>query len=295
MKIVTIQFYLLNSARNPPSRYFKCENSYSIKYFWIMINMPSLGLDKLLTVRNVAVITLIVGLIIGYQASEMIASPKITNLEEQLQAKNNEISSLQSQLNVIQSNLTEVYELYIELRDNSVNKTIYNNLIQSYNEQSKEFEEAEARIKQLETLSGQLFTENQLLTDKYDRLLENYNEIRVLSYTSYVVNGLQINLTVSKSEYISNVPVKGTLSIQYLDGRPFNGYFSLTVWSDYYSSGKSTDLLLILGETDYTVDIPFSQGPGNYYLKLSAIKNLSKVDMASYSQLNAYRIKLFMG
>lgn len=264
--------------------------------------MSSTSFGKFINVRNVAVIAILIGLLVGYQANDLIISPRIKSLEDQLNTKTVEVSTLQSQVATLQSNVTQIMSdlrdvtnEYNNLKDNSVPKTDYNQLNQKYEDQSQSLTEAEARIVELETLGGQLLTEKNALSASYQDLLAKYNSIRLLPWTYFVVNGLEVNLTVSTNNYDGNAPIDGTMKINYVDGKPFKGSFTLTLWSDFYGTGNPSGTYTINGASSYVFSYPFTSGPGKYSLKVTSIKDVSGADMASFEQLLAYKIQLLRG
>jgi hypothetical protein len=257
--------------------------------------MSSTSFGKFINIRNVAVIAIIVGLLVGYQANDLIVSPRITSLEDQLNTKTVEVTvaALQANVTKIMSDLRDVTDAYNSLKDNSVPKTDYNELNQKYEAKSQSLTEAEARIVELETLGGQLLTEKNTLSASYQDLLAKYNSIRLLPWTYFVVNGLEVNLTVSTSNYDGNSPIEGTMKINYVeDGKPFKGSYTLTLWSDFYGTGNPSGTYTINGASSFVFSYPFTSGPGKYSLKVSSIKDTSGADMASFEQLLQFKIQL---
>ena len=251
---------------------------------------------KLFSTTNLVTLALIVGLGSGFYANYTLTNPKINGLTSDLEQKTSQVASLQNELSALQANytealseLTQVTQSYNDLASNSVALSEYEELGESYQELSSELEE-------LQLTNQVLVNENHDLSIEYVKLMEKYNELRVLPWTYFVVNNLRVNLTVTSNTYASNVvPVEGTISIRYLDGRPFNGQVKLMVWSDFYRSGKQSPTITVPGYTSYSIESAFIHGPGNYYILVSVIEELSGADVATYNDLLNYRIALQMG
>ncbi|MCW4049043.1 MAG: hypothetical protein NWE89_04825 [Candidatus Bathyarchaeota archaeon] len=259
-------------------------------------------MDKIFSLKNMAVVSLIIGLIVGYQVNNMLISPRLDAVETELQEKNAEATSLQAllesqeeQLTSFQENLTEVSGRYEDLVENSVSREEYDDLSEAYDELTVELEEAETRVELVEELASDLMTEVQALSGDYQELLQKYNEIRVLSWTSYVVNGLRVNLTVTTNNYNTNLPVHGSISIRYLDGTPFIGTFKLSLLNQFRTSGKSSEFFPVNGEGDFVFDYPFISGTGTYFLRVSSIVDGMGEEAAGIGEVGSYEIQLTMG
>jgi hypothetical protein len=250
---------------------------------------------KLFSTTNLVILALIVGLGSGFYANYTLTNPKINGLTSDLEQKTSQVASLQTQLGALQTNytealseLTQVTQSYNDLAGNSVTLSEYEGLEESYQDVSSELEE-------LQLTNQALVNENHDLSIEYVKLMEKYNELRVLSWTYFIVNNLRVNLTVTSNTYQSNTPITGTINIRYLSGSPFTGKITLLVWSDYYGNGKTSSTITVSGFTQYTIDAPFISGPGIYYLLVSNIKDSSGKDVATYNDLLNYRISLQMG
>jgi len=250
---------------------------------------------KLFSTTNLVILALIVGLGSGFYANYTLTNPKINGLTSDLEQKTSQVASLQTQLGALQANytealseLTQVTQSYNDLAGNSVAKSEYEELEESYQDMSSELEG-------LQLTNQILVSENHDLSIEYVKLMEKYNELRVYSWTYFEVNNLRVNLTVTSNTYPSNTPITGTVNIRYLNGSPFTGRITLLVWSDYYRNGKTSPTITVSGSTQYTIDAPFISGPGTYYLLVSNIKDLSGTDIATYNDLLNFRVTLQMG
>jgi len=251
---------------------------------------------KLFSTTNLVILALIIGLGSGFYANYSLTTPRIEGLTSDLAQKTSQVGSLQDELIAVRANYTETLsglmiltQQYEDLSSNSVSLSEYQELQDSYDEASNE-------IETLQSVNQAIVNENRELSLEYLRLMEKYNELRVLPWTYFIVNNLKVNLTVTSNTYASNVvPVEGTISIKYLDGRPFNGQVKLMVWSDFYRSGKQSPTLTVPGYTGYSMESAFIHGPGKYFILVSIIEDLSGADVATYNDLLNYRISLQMG
>ena len=251
---------------------------------------------KLFSTTNLVVLALIVGLGSGFYTNYTLTNPKINGLTSDIEQKTNQVTSLQTQLGELQANytealseLTQVTQRYNDLVGNSIALSEYEELEESYQELSSELEE-------LQLTNQVLLNENHDLSIEYVKLMEKYNELRVLSWTYFVVNNLRVNLTVTSNTYPSNIPITGTVNIMYLNGSPFTGRIQLLVWSDYFKNGKTSPTITVSGSTQYSIEAPFPTSvPGTYYLLVSNIEDLSGTDIATYNDLLNFRVTLQMG
>jgi len=264
---------------------------------------------KLLSPWNIAVVTLIVGLILGYQVNDVLMSGKIDDLQETIDGQSATISSLEQQVAVLHENYTQVQgeleqvtEAYETLQDGAVLRTVYDELLENYEEAVQELEEAKDMVSELEDEVSDLDHQLSELEDEYYelqvsyfKLWKEYNEIKVLSWTYFVVEGLEVNLTVNKLEYELNSNIDGTITINHLGGEPFNGTFQLRAWNEYLSIGSSSAEKDIYGEAEYTFVNPFKFGAGSYSLRISSIKDADGNVLASTTQLSDYSIDLQVG
>jgi hypothetical protein len=235
---------------------------------------------KLFSTTNLVVLALIVGLGSGFYTNYTLTNPKINGLTSDIEQKTNQVTSLQTQLGELQANY---------LVGNSIALSEYEELEESYQELSSELEE-------LQLTNQVLLNENHDLSIEYVKLMEKYNELRVLSWTYFVVNNLRVNLTVTSNTYPSNIPITGTVNIMYLNGSPFTGRIQLLVWSDYFKNGKTSPTITVSGSTQYSIEAPFPTSvPGTYYLLVSNIEDLSGTDIATYNDLLNFRVTLQMG
>ncbi|HEX9914280.1 MAG TPA: hypothetical protein VGB32_05115 [Candidatus Bathyarchaeia archaeon] len=250
---------------------------------------------KLFSTTNLVTLALIVGLGSGFYVNYTLTNPKINGLTSDLEQKTSLVASLQTQLGALQANytealgeLTQVTQSYNDLAGNSIALSEYEELEESYQDMSNELEE-------LQLTNQILVDENHDLSIEYVKLMEKYNELRVPSWTYFVVNNLRVNLTVTSNTYPYNIPITGTVNIRHLNGSPFTGRIQLLVWSDYWKNGKTSPTITVSGSTQYSIEAPFNSGPGTYYLLVSNIEDLSGTDIATYNDLLSFRVKLQMG
>lgn len=261
-------------------------------------------------------VALVLGIVVGYGVNDVITSPKIGSLREEIENKNNQIISLQTTIDLLEENitslmvsLTDLTELYDNLAENTVPKSQYDALATEHQELTVDYialeedyialEEdyiaLEVRSSSLESIIEELTEENQELLDEYEELLVKYTEIRVLSWTYFEAHSLSVNLTTTTTTYDKNKPIIGSISIYHEDNQPFNGTIKLILWSNYYSSGIKSDKFSVYGKTNYSFSYPFIQGPGIYYLRVSEIIDAEGDTVVTYYEAKEYSIKITMG
>ncbi len=246
---------------------------------------------------------------LGYQVNDVLSSGKISSIQETVDEQSAMVTALEHQVAVLQENYTKVQddlaqvtEVYEVLQNNAVLRSIYDELLEDYEDASQELDDATGRVSELEDQVSDLEYEVDAFEEEYDELQESYfklwseyNKIRVLSWTYFVVNGLEVNLTTTKIKYDTNTNVEGMIRIHHLNEEPFNGTFELRVWSDYLGAGSSLSEKLIYGEAEYTFVNPFLFGAGSYSLRVSSIKDAEGNVVASSTQLKDYSIDIQVG
>lgn len=254
-------------------------------------------------------VALVLGIVVGYGVNDVITSPKIGSLREEIENKNNQITSLQTTIDLLEENitslmvsLTDLTELYDNLAENTVPKSQYDALATEHQELTVDYDALEedyialeAQSSSLESIIEELTEENQELLDEYEELLVKYTEIRVLSWTYFEAHSLSVNLTTTTTTYDKNKPIIGSISIYHEDNQPFNGTINLILWSDYYSNGIKSDKFSVYGKTNYSFYYPFIQGPGIYYLRVSEIIDAEGDTVVTYYEAKEYSIKITMG
>ena len=268
----------------------------------------SAGARKLFNPWNIALVTLIVGLMLGYQVNDVLSSGKINSFQETIDDQSATITALEQQVAVlhenytkVQDDLAQVTEVYEILQNNAVLRSIYDELLEDYDDATQELDDANDMVSELEDQVSDLEYQVNELEEEYDELQESYfklwdeyNKIRVLSWTYFVVNGLEVNLTTTKLEYETNTNIEGTIRIHHVGGEPFNGTFVLNLRSDFYGAGTSSGEKQIYGEAEYTFKNPFIFGTGTYALSISTIKNAEGNVVAGIAQLREYSIEINM-
>lgn len=264
---------------------------------------------KLFNPWNIALVTLLVGLMLGYQVNDVLSSGKINSFQETVDDQSATITALEQQVAVlhenytkVQGDLAQVMEVYEILQNNAVLRSIYDELLEDYEDASQELDDADDMVSELEDQVSDLEYEVNELEEEHDELQESYfklwneyNKIRVLSWTYFVVNGLEVNLTTTELKYEANTNVEGTIRIHHVNGEPFNGTFVLRVWSNILSVGSSSTEKQIYGEAEYTFVNPFKFGAGSYSLRVSTIKDAEGNVVAGSTQLKDYSIDMQVG
>ena len=269
----------------------------------------SVGARKLFNPWNIAVVTLLVGLMLGYQVNDVLSSGKISSFQETINDQSATITALEQQVAAlhenytkVQDDLAQVTEVYETLQNNAVLRNIYDELLEDYEDTTQELNDANDMVSELEDQVSDLEYHVNDLEGEYDELQESYiklwseyNKIRVLSWTYFIVNGLEVNLTTTRLEYESNTNIEGTIRIHHVGGEPFNGTFVLRVWSDILGVGSSSTEKQIYGEAEYTFANPFKFGAGSYVLRVSTIKDAEGNVIASSTELKDYSIDIQVG
>lgn len=234
-------------------------------------------------------IALVLGIAVGYGVNNVITSPKIGSLREEIENRNDQITSLQSNIDLLEENVTS-------LMASSARAAIeHQALIANYDALEESYIRLKAQSSSLESVIEELTEENQELLDENEKLLDKYTEIRGPSWTYFEAHGLRVNLTTTTTTYDQNKPIMGSISIYHEDNWPFNGTFILMLWSDFYSTGRTSDEISIYGNADYSLNNPFFLGPGIYYLRLSEIKDDEGKTVVTAFEVKEYRIKMTMG
>ena len=191
--------------------------------------------------------------------------------------------------------LAQVTQQYNDLTTSSVTRAEYEELEEDYENLLGAYQDQTEELALLQATYQDLVASNAELSAEYQKLEAKYNALRMVPWTAFTVKNLRVNLTVTTNDYYSNVPITGTISIHYLDGRPYNGRAQLLVWSDYYGNGIPSPVFTVPGTAQYTVEAPFTQGPGKYFLLVASIKDQSGNEIVSYNDLLMYRVSLLMG
>lgn len=231
-------------------------------------------------------IALVLGIAVGYGVNNVITSPKIGSLREEIENRNDQITSLQSNIDLLEENVTSLMASHARAAIE------HQALIANYDALEENYIALKAQSSSLESVIEELTEENQELLDENEKLLDKY---RVLSWTYFEAHGLRVNLTTTTTTYDQNSAIMGSISIYHEDNWPFNGTFILQLWSDFYSTGKTSDEISIYGNADYSLNLPFWLGPGTYYLRVSEIKDDEGKTVVTAFEVKEYRIKIMMG
>ena len=230
--------------------------------------------------KHIISLSLAAGLIIGYWFHATINVSKIENIYAELDEQEDRYLSLLYNYGVVQENYislkgnyTDITEQYYDLIENTVSTIEHDALLDDYNTLSYQINYLEENVSQLETQIDDLLSKNEELRGKYLLLLSKYYERKVLSWTFMEVQGLTVNLTSAKNDYMTNEDIEGTINIYYINDEPFNGTVKLILWNEYLKIGTISVKLSIYGKTDYVFDNPFFTGPGAYTLGISEIRD----------------------
>jgi uncharacterized membrane-anchored protein YhcB (DUF1043 family) len=253
---------------------------------------------KVFSTQVLASLALIIGLVAGYAVNDYLTAPQLEELEQktaQLEELQSEYNQLQEDYETLEENFTDLRQDYETLQATTVSASQYNSVVEDNQELREENHELEENLGQVQQELVDTNIAKEQLQSEYTKLLEKYNEIRVLSWTFFIVDNIEVNLTTAKNEYNSIEDILGTMEISYLNGDPFNGTFSLLLWSDYYVQGTPSDVYTIYGETDYIFEEPFLSQTGSYSLRVREIKDAEGNVIAAYSDLLNYSIPIQLG
>lgn len=253
---------------------------------------------KIFSTKVLVSLALIIGLVLGYSINDVLTAPKIEELQDktrQLEDLQEACNQLQGSYDSLEENHTSLMDDYETLKATSVPVSQYNSLSDGYQELERENEGLNDELDQLQEELIETNMAKDLLQTEYTRLLEKYNEIRVLSWTFFIVKQIEVNLTTVKNEYQVVENIAGTMKMTYLNGEPFNGTFSLILWKVSPGVGVTSEPFQIYGETDYVFVDSFRSGPGSYKLRVYEIKDHEGNRIASYSDLVDYSIPISLG
>jgi uncharacterized coiled-coil protein SlyX len=260
--------------------------------------------------KLVAVASIILGLFLGFYVNNTFLSrPRIETLTNQTIQQQEAIDGLGDKLATLRSEIDALEALNSELEENSVPMGIHDALQDEADAKDARIAELEAQMEELDgsvdDLEGQLATlEDQLdtLGDDYtallrdhDRLQERFDEVYNPGYVEFTANGLDFNLTVTKTSFESHIPIVGTVSIRHGDGSLFEGIFKLRITKVYLNLGTTSDEFYIHGETDYSWSGAFISGAGSYRLSISEVLDSQGGQAVPSTELRANYISIFIG
>jgi len=253
--------------------------------------------EKTLKIANTSlIVVLVLGMVVGYGLNLAITSPKIGRLREEIENKNNQITSMQSTIELFEENMTSLMVSLIDLTElYDARATELQELTVDFDALEVDYIALEAQSASLESVIEEVTEENQELLNEYEKLFRKFTEIRVQPWTYFEAHGLRVNLTTTTTTYDENKPIIGSISIYHEDNEPFKGTIYLTLWSEYYSNGKSSDEFSVYGKTNYSFNYPFVQGPGIYYLRVREIIDEDGDKVVTSYEVDEYRIKITMG
>jgi uncharacterized membrane-anchored protein YhcB (DUF1043 family) len=233
---------------------------------------------KIFSTQVLVSLALIVGLVLGYSINDFLTAPKIAELEEkatQLEELQADYNQLQSDYDTLEENHTTLREDYDTLQATTVPSSQYNSLMEDHQELQDENDELTTEIDDLQEELEDSDKARAELQSQYTKLLEMYNEIRVLSWTFFIVDNIEVNLTTAKNEYTSIEDITGSTTMYYTSGEPFNGSFSLILWKVSPPQGVTSDRFEIYDAITLPSASLISRTL-NSYLPAPPIKGLSK-------------------
>ena len=193
----------------------------------------SVTLIMLLGVSNLWLFTTVTSL----QANKTALTSQINDSQTQLNAKNNQIQTLQIQI----SNLSD------------------------------RIEELEAQLQSKLTQINALNESYTKLQRQYEGLLFHYNLLNGPTSNFTTIQDLQITLRTHRTTYYYKDPLSGNVTMTYLNGTQFEGSFDLFV--TLIGGGRSGARFYIKnGFADFVYGPPaFIYGPGTYSVKIGWI------------------------
>jgi len=244
--------------------------------------------------KLIAVITLIIGLVVGvYFDNAILNKPRIESLTQTISDQDSSINNLETQLETLQNDYDSLQNDYDQL----------------YTESQQQIDEVEDTVAQLEnqidSLLGSVDTLESLVSERtleiveleesLDRLQRKYDEVNNPLFTAFTINDLFINLTVTTDSYRDNSPVTGSVTITDSNGGIFIGSFKLTLIKVYPNIGTPSEFYDIQGSKTFTWSNPFVLGSGTYRLSLSEVKDSIGNTLLTSLQLKPYGIYIFLG
>lgn len=248
--------------------------------------------------KLIGALFLIVGIVLGYSLNDALKAPKITRLTDELNQTDTALDALQIEFNTLQTEAEELRQNQTELNeqlDESVPKYLLDSLNENLQELNEEVDQLEEESYGLELDLLDLEGDYEYLDDQYTKLLAKYIEIRVLTWTAFELNGLNVNLTSIKNEYGSQEVVKGDITIKYSNGDPFEGTFKLKIQSTAQSAGRTSPSFTVDGDVNYQFENPFTYGNGQYKLTVFEIADEEGTVIADTYDMQGNIILLIVG
>ena len=236
------------------------------------------------------VIMLLVGAGLGYGINFMITDPVMKDLETELDTTSTELATTKSELQglqidyqVLETNFSLVRDEFNELKNNSVAKNDYEELLAEHQNVLSELSSTELLLEE----TNQSY---QILEEMYLELLIEYN-LRVLPESlSMIVNNLNVSITLNGTIFEHNKPLTGTVSINYLKGEPFLGKISFWIRNEFLEQLTPTDEQDIFGESEFSIYGKFLWGAGRYSISLKEIIDVYGVTIATHNDLKDYKL-----
>ncbi len=233
---------------------------------------------------------LLVGAGLGYGIDFMITDPVIKGLESDLNITSTELDTTKSELQKLQinyqaleTNFSWLRDEVNELKNNSVSKDDYEELLAEYHKVLSELSNTELLLEE----TNQSY---HILQDMYLELLIEYN-LRVLPESlSMIVNDLNVTIALNGTRFEHNKPLIGNVSISYLQGEPFLGKISFSIRNEFFELSTGTDEQDIFGETEFSIYGKFIWGAGRYSIALQEIIDVYGETVASHNDLRDYRL-----
>jgi len=253
--------------------------------------------------KLVAVASIILGLFLGFYVNNtLLSKPRIEALTNQTLTQQEIIDGLGNELSALQSEYNTLDALFTQLQENNVPLNIYETLQGEadamgvlISELENQVDDLNDSVDDLEYQLDELEDEYASLTSDHDSLQERFDDIYNPGYVAFTANGLNINLTVTETQFEGNMPIQGTVTIKHTDGSLFEGSVQLRITKVYIGVGVPSDEYFIHGETDYSWSGAFVPGAGSYKLSLSEILDSQGADVVSGTTLRANYISIFMG
>jgi predicted nucleic acid-binding Zn-ribbon protein len=256
---------------------------------------------KNIPVKYLLLVMIVIGLFLGYYINNYVNEPRINNLVLENENAKNEIINLQSSLSDIQNNFEDLEsdfstlsDLYEETLNTHIPFEDYNSLQEEHSLLLENYEIQNETIEKLKIDKRSLSDLNVELIKDYNKLIIKYNEIRVLSWVFFVIDGMEINVTSTKNSYTELEDITGVVSIT-SGGKSFKGQVEFRVWSVFFEQGTSGFNHNINGDTEFSIHNGFLFGPGQYTLGLSKIIDDEGEVIANIDELKDYKIKIEMG
>jgi hypothetical protein len=244
-----------------------------------------------LSTKILLILTLIVGGAVGFGVDYTITKPQIEELQHQLNTTTDQLEILREEFDELSESHNQLEDDYQEIQESTVPRENYSSLLRTKNQLEAENDLIRQQLGDTREDLEELNKTYILLKDMYDSLLEEYNR-KVLPETAQtIINELVLNLAIDQITVDHLEPLTGTVTIQHIDGEPFEGNITFSIKSEYFDLFKVGYRHEIMGATSYSISNAFQWGAGRYSVGLDKIMDEDGNVLASHNELNDFRLQ----